>query len=593
VTRAPAPARHRTLAGPFEEQADRTPDAVCLVIDRTQLTYRELNDRANRLAHHLIRGGAGPGERVGICLDRGLDLVVSVYAVVKTGAAYVPLDPELPVARLAHMLDNASPLQVLVDPASRDRVPGGPWTVLDVTGGDAWAAASTANPAPGGAPSAALHLLYTSGTTGRPKGVVTRTDAAQVNIDWMQRCYPYGPGDCAVLKTSPGFDVSIWELFWPLQHGARLAVCPPGVHREPRGLAEFLERHGVTMIFTVPTMLAPLLDHLSPTAALRWVVSGGETLAPWLRDATHAALPATTLVNAFGPTEAGSVTDNVIPRGTTDPIVPVGRPAPNFRVAVLDERLRPEPPGVAGEAWIAGEVGLGQGYWRAPGLTAQRFVADPHGPPGTRMYRTGDLCRLHEDGRVDHLGRIDRQIKIHGLRVEPGEIESVLAADPAVADCAVLAHGDPVCLFAFVVPVPSWPAVDPDTDAIGARAAAVLPEHMRPDVIVPVAGIPATTNGKTDEEALLRAVPAEGTVVPPSDAVEAALAEMYGRLLDRSPISMLDSFVALGGHSLLAFQLLDECETVLGVKPDVIRLLTGTVGEVAESIRSARTGGRG
>jgi acyl-coenzyme A synthetase/AMP-(fatty) acid ligase len=351
------------------------------------------------------------------------------------------------------------------------------------------------------------------------------------------------------------------------------------------------------LIFLVPTMLPPLLQALSPdrAGALRWVVSGGETMAPWVRDACHATLPGTVLVNAFGPTEGGPVTDNVIPRGSGAPTVPVGRPAPNFRITLLDENLDLVPVGMAGEAYLSGEIGLAYGYWRAPARTAERFVADPYGSPGDRMYRTGDLCRYRDNGLLEHLGRIDRQVKLRGMRIEPGEIESALAGHPAVGDCAVLAHGDPVRLLAFAVPAGGSGVGDVDPAAILAHAARLLPDHMVPDRVVPVGQIPATVNGKTDEAELIRiwtaVVDRERDLVPPSYDLEASLVEIYSRVLNVTPVSVLDTFVQLGGHSLLAFQLLDECEQRLHAKPAVGALLTKTLRDVAASMRDVRDGG--
>lgn len=591
---------YSTLAGPFEEQVERTPDAVAVVTENGDtVSYRQLNGRANRLAHYLRDHGAGTGTRIGICLERGIHQIVAIYAAVKTGAAYVPLDAELPDARLAYLLENSAPRHMLTDAACRGRMPEGAWRVHDVDADDAsWDACPSTNPVVDGTPDALLHLLYTSGTTGHPKGVASATAAALANIFWMQRQYPYLEGDSAVFKTSPGFDVSIWEVFWPLYHGARLVICRPGGHRDPRHLAKLVEEHSVSMIFLVPTMMTPLLEKVSRDRAggLRWVVSGGESMAPWVRDAFHATLPTTTLVNAFGPTEAGPVTDNVISRGSGGSVVPVGRPAPNFRITLVDENLGLVPVGMAGEAYISGEIGLAHGYWRAPARTAERFVADPYGPPGSRMYRTGDVCRYRENGLLEHLGRIDRQVKIRGQRIELGEIESVVAGQPAVGDCAVIAHGDPVRLLAFVVPAGQLTVTDVDPAAVLEHVATLLPDYMRPDRVVPVAHIPATVNGKTDEDELIRVwqgvVDRERDVVPPADELEATLVEIYGRVLNVSPVSVQDTFVQLGGHSLLAFQLLDECEAHLYAKPEVTALLTDSLRDVAASIRSAQTRGR-
>jgi amino acid adenylation domain-containing protein len=584
--------RYRTMAEPFEKQAERSPDAIA-VLDESgdTVSYRELNQRSNRLAHYLRERGAGPGTRIGICLERGIHQIIAIYAAVKTGATYVPIDADLPDQRIAWIVEDSAPRHVLTDLASRGRVPAGAWEAIDVRSDAAWSNRPATNPAARGTASAPLHILYTSGTTGRPKGIVSPAAGPLANVFWMQRQYPFHDGDTALFKASPGFDISIWEIFWPLYYGARMVICRPGAERDPRHLARMAEAHRASMIFLVPTMMTPFLDEISPARAdaLRWVVCGGEPMSPRIRETFYATLPASNLINAFGPTEAGPVTDNVVDPDSDGVFVPVGRPADNFRVTVLDTNLDCVPIGAPAEAYISGEIGLAEGYWRAPAKTAERFIADPYGPPGSRMYRTGDLCRYREDGALEHLGRIDRQVKIRGLRVEPGEIESVLAAHRAVGDCAVIAHGQPPRLLAFVVPADGRSAVDVTT--ILEHAATCLPSHMRPERIVPVDYLPATVNGKIDQDELIAIWQAlmdrERNVVPPADDVEAALVEIYSRILNTSPVSVLDTFVQLGGHSMLTFRLLEECVAALDAAPDVTELLTGTLRDVAATIRGA------
>lgn len=590
--------RHRTMAEPFQEQAARTPDAVALVAASGEIVgYRDLNERANRLAHFLRSTGASPGSRVAICAERGVPQIVAVYAAVKAGCAYVPLDADLPDARLGYMLTDCAPTHVLTDPASRARVPDGDWRVIDLhADASAWRDQPTDDPAvPLGtkAGAAVLNILYTSGSTGRPKGVAYPTDGALAHLDWMQSQYPYGPGDAAVFKTSPGFDVSIWELFWPLYHGARLVVCEPGAHRDARRLARLVEEHGVTTVFLSPTVMTPFLEQVDASAArLRWALCGGEPVTVRVRDAFYRTLPDAVLVNCYGPTEAGTVTDMALDPDPDVP-VPLGRPAAHFRVSVLGEDLEPLPVGVAGEAYISGPIGLAQAYWRAPARTAERFVPDPYGPPGSRMYRTGDLVRYRDEGVLEHLGRIDRQVKIRGLRIEPGEIESVLAVVPSVVDCAVVVHGAPPRLIAFVVPTEPGTFGEQEASEVLRRAAELLAEHMRPERVVAVPKIPATVNGKIDTAALLAAWERfaddeERLIVPPADELEERLVGIYGRVLQSGPVSVLDTFAGLGGYSLLAFKVIDECVAELRVKPEVMKLLTGSLREVAESIREAR-----
>jgi amino acid adenylation domain-containing protein len=582
--------RHRTMAEPFQEQVARTPDAVALLDESgTRVGYRELNLRANRLAHFLIRQGAGPGTRVGICLRRGIHQIVAIYAAVKTGAAYVPLDTELPDARMAYILDDAAPTHILTDAGCRSRIRHGAWQLVDVE--------RECDDCPGtdpvipGAPPGLLHILYTSGTTGRPKGVAYPTVGALANLAWMQGKYPFEPGDCALFKTSAGFDVSIWEIFWPLYHGACLVICRDGEHRDARHLARLVERHPVSNMFLPPTMMSPFLEQLSAERVrLRWTLCGGEPVTPRIRDTFYATLPGTTLLNCYGPTEANSVTDLPLPAEPGAP-VPLGRPAANFRLTILDEDLEPVPVGMPGEAYIGGEIGVAWAYWRAPARTAERFVPDPHGPPGSRLYRTGDLCRYRPDGVLEHLGRIDRQIKIRGLRIEPAEIESVLTAHPSVADCAVIAHDTPARLLAFVVPAAGSVVDDLDLAAIAGFAAGLLPDHMRPEQLVPMPRIPANVNGKIDDQALIAAWRdrdvRERATAPPADELEAALVEVYRRVLETESVGVLDTFTQLGGNSMLAFRLLEECRLTLAAAPTAALLLTGTVRDVAAAIRRA------
>jgi amino acid adenylation domain-containing protein len=490
------------------------------------------------------------------------------------------------------MLADSAPRHVLTDPVCRGRIPDGAWEIHDIRAEQAWSGRPATNPPDDGAACGPVHILYTSGTTGRPKGVTSRTAAALANVFWMQRQYPFHPGDTALFKSFAGFDIHIWEIFWPLYHGARVMVCRPGGERDPRHLAKLIGDHDVSMIFLVTTMVTAFLEEMSAVGAdsLRWVVCGGESMSPRIPEVFYAALPGSNLINAFGPTEAGPVTDNVIEPGSDGAFVPVGRPADNFRVTVLDANLDLVPVGAPGEAYISAVVGLADGYWRQPGRTAERFVADPYGPPGSRMYRTGDLCRLREDGALDHLGRIDRQVKIRGLRVEPGEVESVLAAHPAVGDCAVIAHGQPLRLLAFVVPTGRNSAADLDPAEILALAAG-LPRQMRPERVVPVDHLPATVNGKIDQDELIRIwqelTERERPVVPPADELEAALVEIYRRVLGFSTISVLDTFAQLGGHSMLTLRLREECESTLQAAPDMTVLLDGTLRDVAATIRGA------
>lgn len=580
--------KYTTMTGPFEEQARRTPDAVAVIDERESLSYAGLNERANRLAAHLRSLGVGRQARVGVCMERSVDLLVSLYAVCKTGAAYVPIDPDLPQGRMDFLLSDAEVELVLVDPANAGRIPAataakricvdgksgewnqaGPQTTVDV-------------PAPGPG-NAAVHLLYTSGTTGRPKAVVYPIDGALANLFWLQQRYPFTAGDTALLKTSYGFDVSIWELFWPLYHGARLVVAPPGSHRDPEQLRALIEQYEVSTLFLVPSMMQPFLDS-SPAGScpsLRWMLCGGEPVTARIRDGFHARLSAT-LINCYGPTEAGSVVDGVVPIETGAPTVPLGRPAANFRTYLLDDALLPVPVGVPGEVYVGGEIGLGQSYHRRPGATAERFLPDPYGEPGTRMYRTGDLCKYDEDGVLTHLGRRGRQVKIRGMRIEPAEIESVLCEHAEVSESVVLPVEDRVGELAAFVVLRSHSGVIPRDliDLLGR----MLPSHMIPSTITAIDAIPKHVSGKVDTLALTSLARVGSTepveIVEPEGWLETRLAEIYQQVLQRDRISVTDSFFALGGHSLLVFKVIDLCAKQLLVRPSVRDVFT------AQSVRA-------
>ncbi|HEX6497455.1 MAG TPA: amino acid adenylation domain-containing protein [Micromonosporaceae bacterium] len=583
---------YTTMAQPFEEQVRRTPDAVALTGDEGDLTYAELNARANRLARYLRGAGVRPGTFVALCLERSFAQMVALYAVTKLGAPYVPLDPELPEARIAFMLEDAAPAVVLVDRSGRTRIGDGPWQVVSVDEDAALWADQPSDDVPvedGGYD--LIHMLYTSGTTGRPKAVAYPVDGALADIFWLQRSYPFGPGDTAVLKTSYGFDVSIWEIFWPLYFGATVAICPPGEHRDPARLLEFVEKHRVTTMFMVPSMMQPFLDVAPPGScgSLRWVFCGGEPVTVRIRDGFHARFTGK-LINCYGPTEAGCVTDMVLPVEPGAP-VPLGRPAANFRLYVLDENLEPTPVGVPGEVYIGGEIGIARCYHRRAVMTAERFVPDPYGVPGSRMYRTGDLCRYRDDGVLEHLGRIGRQVKVRGMRIELAEIEAVFAEHAEVSRCVatVVPQRDGE-IAVFVVPAAGRSISVP---ALTSHAARLLPGHMMPTTVTEVDRIPQFVSGKIDFGSLLSRIDTAGVagteeVVAPADELEARLADIYCRVLNRDRVSVTESFFTLGGHSLLVLKLIETCAQELHVRPGVRDVfLASSVRQLAERVRSS------
>ncbi|MER6583678.1 amino acid adenylation domain-containing protein, partial [Nonomuraea sp. NPDC001023] len=494
-----------TLPGLFEAQARRTPDAVAV----DAWTYAELNARANRLAHRLIAHGARPGAVVALSLPRSPDLVAALLAVVKTGAAYLPLDPSHPAARTDHMIADAGPVCV-VDASWLGDL--GDWPDHD--------------PARDLRPGDAAYVIYTSGSTGRPKGVVVTHHNVVRLLSATDAWFGFGPGDVWTLFHSYAFDFSVWELWGALLYGGRLVVVPYGTSRSPGDLLALLERERVTVLNQTPSAFYQLIAaDDGRDLALRYVIFGGEALeparlAPWR--ARRPDLPR--LVNMYGITETTvHVTHHVLPPGEQHGS-PIGRGIPDLRVYVLDDRLRPVPPGVVGELYVAGD-GLARGYLGRPGLTAERFVADPFGRPGTRMYRSGDLARWRADGTLDYAGRADQQVKVRGFRIEPGEVEAALLRHPSVAQAAVIVREDrpgDQRLTAYVVP-PAGTAsagtasagtaldrdaldrgasggghsdTEVDVGEVRAFVARALPGYMVPAAVVRVPALPLTVNGK-------------------------------------------------------------------------------------------------
>ncbi|MFC7302951.1 amino acid adenylation domain-containing protein [Streptomyces monticola] len=562
-----------TLVGPIEAQAVRTPDAPALVFGDETLTYAELNVRANRLARHLADLGVRPGALAAVAVPRSVDLVVALLAVAKAGGAYLPLDPDYPAERLAYMVDDARPAVVIADKA--ERVPECDGVTAVILEGIDTSGQLGINPARALTPQHPAYVIYTSGSTGRPKGVVVPHQAIDNRLRWMQAEYPLGPGDRVLQKTPSGFDVSVWEFFWALRVGATLVVAEPGGHKDPAYLARTIREQAVTTCHFVPSMLQVFLAE--PGAAhctgLRRVFCSGEALPRETVQDFGRALPDVELHNLYGPTEAAvDVTYHACDTspGTSGP-VPIGRPVWNTRLYVLDAALKPCPPGVPGELYLAG-VQLASAYLGRPALTAARFVADPYGPEGTRMYRTGDLARWTEHGEIEYLGRTDHQVKLRGLRIELGEIEAELAADESVGAACVLVREDrpgDQRLVGYVTGTGTGAGTGtgegPDTDALRERLARTLPDYMVPGALIVLDDFPLSPNGKLDRKAL--PAPAQsgaGGGRAPRDHREETLTRLFGEILGLDHVGVDDAFFDLGGTSLLAARLIRRVRDTLG-----------------------------
>ncbi|CAG1019157.1 partial arthrofactin-type cyclic lipopeptide synthetase C, partial [Burkholderiaceae bacterium] len=554
----------------IEAQAARTPDALAVRCSDRQLSYGELDQRANRLAHHLRTLGAGPGTRVALCMPRVPELVVALLAVLKTGAAYVPLDPGYPVQRLAAMAADCAPA-VLLTQALPEVVSAplhaavGAAPMLDLQT-DAWRwAAQPASPLQQVAARAddLAYVIYTSGSTGEPKGV-TVTHRGVVNLLWaMREVLQPRPADRMLALTTIAFDIAALELFLPLVCGAGMLLLDREAAADPRQLAQQIDDGGVTLMQATPATWRMLLDAGWQGEPSLKALSGGEALDGEL--ARRLAARVAALWNVYGPTETTiwSTFERVAADAPARPHVPIGRPIANTQVYLLDARRQPVPVGVAGELFIGGD-GVAPGYWQREALNAERFAPDPFaGHAGARMYRTGDLARWLPDGRIEFLGRNDFQVKLRGFRIELGEIEARLMQCEGVAQAVVVAQGEghDKRLVAYCTSRTSGMTGDdvpPEPLALSAQLAATLPHYMLPSAIVMLDAMPLTANGKVDRKAL--PAPEDATASargyePPQGELEARMADLWAEVLQLPRVGRHDNFFELGGHSLLATRL--------------------------------------
>ncbi|WP_405021332.1 amino acid adenylation domain-containing protein [Kitasatospora sp. NBC_00070] len=568
--RRPLPSR--TVPEAVAAWAARTPDAPAVRDAHTRLGYAELDARADALAHALRRRGAGPGTLVALAVPPSVDTAVAMLAVLRTGAAYVPVDPDYPPARVRQMLADARPVLLVTGAGVPADLPAGDLPRLGLDDPELRAPAAP-GPLPRPRPSDPAYVIYTSGSTGRPKGVVVPHLALANHMDWMADHLHLTPDDRVLARTSTSFDASVWELWLPLTQGAEVCVTPAGANREPRELLAWMRRFDVTVAQFVPSHLALLLadnaddTDAAPPAGLRAVLCGGETLPRTLAEAVADRWRAEPH-NLYGPTEATiDATAHRVGRSDAGEArtgsVPIGRPVDGMRAYVLDRRLRPVPPGVTGELYLAG-ANLALGYHDRPGLTATRFVADPFEAPGARMYRTGDLARFDGDGLLHHVARADDQVKLRGFRIEPGEVAAALLELPGVTAACVLVREDlpgRPRLVAYAVPAEPAPTATALRDAL----AEVLPHHLVPDAVVLLDGLPLLPNGKVDRRAL--PVPAD-TPSPagarPQTLREELLTGIFAEVLARPSVGPQQSFFDLGGHSLLAMRVVSRIRTVLG-----------------------------
>ena len=582
----------------FEAQVRRTPDAVAVVFESERLTYRELNSKANQLAHYLQKLGVGPEVLVGVCLERSLEMMVGLLGILKAGGAYVPLDPAYPQERLAFMLQDARVTILLTQQQLLPRLPRQEARVVCLnTEWESIVQQSTENLADSATTGESLaYVLYTSGSTGQPKGVLGTHRASINRFAWMWNTYPFGSGEVCCQKTTLNFVDSIWEIFGPLLQGVRTVIIPDQVVKDPQRLLHMLSSYSVTRVVLVPSLLRVLLDIGSDLQNqlphLHYCVSSGEALPLELAVRFLERMPQSLLINLYGSSEvAADVTCYEVRDSTSLQSIPIGRPIANTQVYLLDQELQPVAVGAVGEVYIGGD-GLARGYLNRPQLTAERFVPHPFcDEPGARLYRTGDLARYRPDGNIECLGRLDHQVKIRGFRVELGEIEVVLSRHPAVREVVVVAHeyepGEKR-LVAYVVLQRGGAAA---TGELREHVMNALPDYMVPSAFVELEALPLTPNGKVDR----RGLPAPTSIARSAEEpyVAATLLEhselilIWEELLDVRPIGIRDNFFYLGGNSLLAARLVERIEQAFGKELPLAVLFTApTIEGLVQALQS-------
>ena len=582
----------------FEAQAARTPAAVAVRDDVETLTFDELNARANRIAHTLRARGVRHGDVVGVLLPRSAETVAALLGVMKAGAAYLPLDPGYPKARLRFMLEDARPAALVTRATLEVALPPHDAPTLRLDADLAYAPA--ADPGVAVAPGDAAYVIYTSGSTGRPKGVVGTHRGAVNRFHWMWKAYPFEAGEVCAQKTSLGFVDSVWELFGPVLRGVPVVVIPEAGVRDPHHLLDALAAHGVTRLVLVPSLLRALLDAESDLAArvpcLRLWVSSGETLMPDLVERFYASHPDAVLLNLYGSSEvaADALCFDTRGRDVRDG-VPLGRPIDNATAYVLDAHRQPVPVGVTGELYVGG-AGPARGYLNRPELTAERFVPDPFSEtPGARLFRTGDRVRYRPDGTILFAGRVDHQVKVRGYRIELGEIEAALRTHPAVREAAATVREDR--------PGDRRLAAYAAGDGVGeadlrAHLRERLPGFMIPSDVVVLDALPRTPSGKVDRLALpepgaASSGPAHG-YVPPRNEAERELAALWAAVLGKARVGVEDDFFALGGHSLRAVEMLARVEARMGRRLPLAAVFEApTVARLAKRLQAGPDPGAG
>jgi amino acid adenylation domain-containing protein/natural product biosynthesis luciferase-like monooxygenase protein len=554
----------------FELQVQKTPDATALIFERQRVSYRALNERANRLAHTLRNSGVAADGVVAILAERSIEMVVALLATLKAGGAYLPLDPGHPRERLAFMLRDASPTLTLVQAKFATLLPDTKTLTLE----NNFAEAPAENLSRQTEPDHLAYVIYTSGSTGQPKGAMNTHRGIVNRLLWMQKTYQLTASDRVLQKTPYTFDVSVWELFWPLLAGASLVIAKPGLHGDSGYLLETIRAHSVTTMHFVPPMLAAFLEdpNVGDCRTLRRVICSGEALSAAVQNQFFSVLPGVELHNLYGPTEAAvDVTFWACkPQGKATS-VPIGRPVANTQIYLLDAALKPVPIGIAGELHIGG-VQLARGYLGQPELTAEKFIANPFGTG--RLYKTGDLARWRTDGAIEYLGRLDHQVKLRGFRIELGEIEAVLKPLPQIRDCVVLLREQRLVAYVLGTGI--------SANELRTHAQTKLPEYMVPSAFVALERWPLTANGKLDRRALPEPEITTTPTIEPQSELEQKLSAIWRDVLEIDALGTSDNFFELGGDSLSGLRVVNRLRELTGEHVSLVTMFEApTIAQLA------------
>jgi len=581
----------RCLHQLFEEQVVKTPDSIAIEFENECLTYKELNERSNQLAHFLRQKGVTNEIRVGVCMERSIEMIVALYGILKAGGGYVPLDPDYPEARLVFMLEDIDAPIILTQKHLADVLPQNKSEAICLDSDwELISNRSVDNPTLVTEPESLAYIIYTSGSTGNPKGVMNQHNGIINRLIWMQEEYQLLDTDVVLQKTPYSFDVSVWEFFWPLICGAKLVIAIPGGHQNVAYLTNTIDDKKVTTMHFVPSMMQLFLDRASSEKCsyIRQIFCSGEAL-PYELQNQFFKFSSANLHNLYGPTEAAvDVTYWQCDPSYKRRIVPIGRPVANTKIYILDKYLKPVPVGSAGELHIGG-IQVARGYLNRPELTEEKFISDPYSDDaGARLYKTGDSARYLGDGQIEYLGRIDFQVKIRGLRIELGEIEYKLAEVDGIKQCVVIVREDEPSDKRIVAYYEEKEGIELNKEEMRNQLTLGLPSYMVPQLFVKMEGLPLSPNGKIERKALPKPssedFESENEFVAPESRVEKAIADVWSDLLGIENIGVYDKFLELGGQSLLVLEAVWNAKNKYDLDLDPVALVRDTLEQIAATL---------